>query len=220
MYSVMLDVHVSCSRNTALFVCPWSAALLLQGGTCWVRYWTIVAFMSKRLKCGDMLCRALDSLRDNVVSRSTSCSCSLTIASDGTHLHNASAQIHWIDSSGMCRDHTATSIKLISNLEGLHFKVPTSISSCFGEHGHGTAEMLGISDLIHRSYHRHVIHRSWERTAAEAVPSWLRVPVRRRRWRPHLCGPPRRPGFNWRRPGSSGKIEGLGESSGKFDVKW
>ena len=48
----------------------------------------------------------------------------------------------------MCRDHTATSITLISNLEGLHFKVPTSISSCFGEHGHGTAEMLGISDLI------------------------------------------------------------------------
>ena len=27
-------------------------------------------------------------------------------------------------------------------------EVPSSISSCFGEHGHGTAEMLGISDLI------------------------------------------------------------------------
>ena len=126
MYSVKLYVHVSCSRNTALFVCPWSAALLLPGGTCWVRYWTIVAFMSKRLKCGDMLCRALDSLRGNVVSRSTSCSCSLTIASDGTHLHNAGVfqhkfTLHW---QLWYRDHTANSIKLISNysnLEGLHF---------------------------------------------------------------------------------------------------
>lgn len=207
MYSVKLYVHASCSRNTALFVCPWSAALLLPGGTCWVRYWTIVAFMSKRLKCGDMLCRALDSLRGNVVSRSTSCSCSLTIASDGTHLHNAGVFQHLnsLNWQLWCRDHTANSIKLISNLEGLHFKVPTSISSCFGEHGHGTAEMLGISDI---SSHPSQLGR---RTVAEAVPSWLPVPVRRRRWRPHLCGPPRRSGFNWRRPGSSGKIEGLGK---------
>lgn len=128
--------------------------------------------MSKRLKCGDMLCRALDSLRDNVVSRSTSCSCSLTIASDGTHLHNAGVFQHKFTelTALVC----AEIIHLISNLEGHHFKVPTSISSCFGEHGHGTAEMLGISDLIPS-------FRSWERTAAEAVPSWLPVPVRRRR---------------------------------------